>query len=70
MNVQYDTILAKMICGVIVQTFRCVLVNRFSQSGLVEVLQVIYGAAETYKMLKMYVSLTVHNPEKKRSGPL
>lgn len=31
MNVQYDAILAKIIRGVIVPMFRCVLVNRFSQ---------------------------------------
>lgn len=31
MNVQYDAILAKIICGVIVLMFPCVLINRLSQ---------------------------------------
>lgn len=67
MNVQYDAILAKkipIICGVIVQVFRCALINRPRRSDLLEVQRLI--AAE---MLQIYVWLTVHNPDK-GSGPL
>lgn len=60
MNVQYDAILAKnspIICGVIVQMFRCVLINRFRPYDLFEVLRLIYGTAEMREVSRIYVSL-------------